>query len=165
MITRSEITKKIFATIQNKLHYAVHEQTAAELIYNRVDNEKPYVGMTNFKVNYVTMEDVKIAKNYLSEIELQRLNLLVSQFLDFAELQALEQRTMKMNDWVAELDNQILLNRRKILEGNGKISREEAIKKAEKEFQIYREREMKELQSDFDLLMRSLPNNKYENNK
>lgn len=157
---RSDITKKFFATVQNKLHYAVHEQTAAEIIYNRVDNKKPYVGMTNFKGNYVTIDDVKIAKNYLSEIELQRLNLLVSQFLDFAELQALEQRTMKMNDWVEELDNQILLNRRKILEGNGKISREEAIKKAEKEFQIYREREMKELQSDFDLLIKSIPNNK-----
>ena len=154
---RSKITKEFFATVQNKLHYAVHEQTAAELIYNRVDSEKPYVGMTNFKGNYVTTDDVKIAKNYLSEIELQRLNLLVSQFLDFAELQALEQRTMKMNDWVEELDNQILLNRRKILEGNGKISHQEAIKKAEREFQIYREREMKELQSDFDLLMKSLP--------
>ncbi len=160
---RSEITKKFFATVQNKLHYAVHEQTAAELIYNRVDNEKPYVGMTNFKGNYVTVDDVKIAKNYLSEIELQRLNLLVSQFLDFAELQALEQRTMKMNDWVEELDNQILLNRRKILEGNGKVSHDEAIKKAEKEFLIYREKEMKELQSDFDLLMKSLTNNKDEN--
>ena len=88
------------------------------------------------------------------------MNLLVSQFLDFAELQALEQRTMKMNDWVEELDNQILLNRKKILEGNGKISHEEAIKKAEKEFQIYKEREMKVLQSDFDLLMKSLPNSK-----
>ena len=154
---RSEITKKFFATIQNKLHYAVHEQTAAELIYNRVNNEKPYVGMTNFKGNYVTVDDVKIAKNYLSETELQRLNLLVSQFLDFAELQALEQRTMKMSNWIEELDNQILLNRRKILEGNGKISHEEARKKAEKEFQVYREREMKELQSDFDLLMKSLP--------
>ena len=95
---RSKITKEFFATVQNKLHYAVHEQTAAELIYNRVDSEKPYVGMTNFKGNYVTTDDVKIAKNYLSEIELQRLNLLVSQFLDFAELQALEQRTMKMNE-------------------------------------------------------------------
>ena len=95
---RCEITKKFFATVQNKLHYAVHEQTAAEIIYNRVDNEKPYVGMTNFKGNYVTIDDVKIAKNYLSEIELQRLNLLVSQFLDFAELQALEQRTMRMHD-------------------------------------------------------------------
>ena len=157
---RADITKKFFATVQNKLHYAVHEHTAAELIYDRVDNEKPYVGMTNFKGNYVTIDDVKIAKNYLSEVELQRLNLLVSQFLDFAELQALEQRTMKMQDWVEELDNQILLNRRKILEGNGKISHQEAIAKAEKEFQIYREREMKELQSDFDMLMKSLPNKK-----
>ena len=157
---RADITKKFFATVQNKLHYAVHEHTVAELIYDRVDNEKPYVGMTNFKGDYVTIDDVKIAKNYLSEIELQRLNLLVSQFLDFAELQALEQRTMRMQDWVEELDNQILLNRRKILEGNGKISHEEAIRKAEKEFQIYREREMKELQSDFDMLMKSLPNKK-----
>ncbi len=157
---RSDITKKFFATVQNKLHYAVHEHTAAELIYKRVDNEKPYVGMTNFKGDYVTIDDVKIAKNYLSEIELQRLNLLVSQFLDYAELQALEQRSMKMTDWVEELDNQILLNRRKILEGNGKISHEEAIKKAEQEFNIYREREMKELQSDFDLMLKSLPNNK-----
>lgn len=162
---RADITKKFFATVQNKLHYAVHEHTAAELIYDRVDNEKPYVGMTNFKGDYVTIDDVKIAKNYLSEIELQRLNLLVSQFLDFAELQALEQRTMKMKDWVNELDNQILLNRRKILEGNGKISHEQAIAKAEKEFQIYREREMKELQSDFDMLMKSLPNKKGEENE
>lgn len=118
--------------------------------------------MTNFKGDYVTIDDVKIAKNYLTEIELQRLNLLVSQFLDFAELQALEQRSMKMTDWVQELDNQILLNRRKILEGKGKISHEEAMEKAEKEFKIYREREMKELQSDFDLLMKLLPNNKEE---
>ena len=153
---RSEITKKFFATIQNKLHYAVHEHTAAELIHERFDNEKPYVGMTNFKGDYVTIDDVKIAKNYLSEIELQRLNLLVSQFLDFAELQALEQRQMKMQDWVNELDNQILLNRRKILEGNGSISHEEAIKKAEKEFEVYREREMRLLQSDFDIMIKEL---------
>ena len=85
---RDEMTKMFFATVQNKLHYAVHENTAAEVIYNRVDNEKPFVGMTNFKGNYVTKDDVKIAKNYLSEIELQRLNLLVSGFLDFAEFQA-----------------------------------------------------------------------------
>ena len=85
---RDEITKMFFATVQNKLHYAVHENTAAEIVYNRVDNEKPFVGMTNFKGNYVTKDDVKIAKNYLSEMELQRLNLLVSGFLDFAEFQA-----------------------------------------------------------------------------
>ena len=114
---RSDLTKKFFATVQNKLHFAVHEHTAAELIYERVDNEKPFVGMTNFKGDYVTVDDVKIAKNYLSEIELQRLNLLVSQFLDYAEFQALEQRAMTMNDWIDELDNQIVQNKRKLLEG------------------------------------------------
>ena len=160
---RSEITKHFFATVQNKLHFAVHEHTASELIYERVDNEKPYVGMTNFKGNYVTKDDVKIAKNYLTEIELNRLNLLVSQFLDYAELQALEKRPMKMKEWVQELDNQILLNRRKILEGNGMISHKQAIEKAEKEFQIYRDREMKMLQSDFDLMMKELPNKKEVN--
>ena len=151
------MTKKFYATVQNKLHYAVHEHTAAELIYERVNNEKPYVGMTNFKGNYVTVDDVVIAKNYLSEIELQRLNLLVSGFLDYAELQALEQRSMTMNDWKNELDNMIFLNRRKILEGNGKISHEKAKEKAEKEFNIYREREMKLLESDFDNMIKSLP--------
>lgn len=98
---RSDMTKNFFATVQNKLHFAVHEHTAAELIYERVNNEKPYVGMTNFRGNYVTLDDTKIAKNYLTEIELQRLNLLVSQFLDYAELQALEQRPMRMLDWIS----------------------------------------------------------------
>lgn len=157
---RSDLTKKFFATVQNKLHYAVHEHTAAEMIYERVDNEKPFVGMTNFKGDYVTVEDVKIAKNYLSEIELQRLNLLVSQFLDYAEFQALEQRAMTMNDWIEELDNQIIQNKRKLLEGNGKISHKEAIEKAEKEFEIYREREMKQLESDFDKVIKMLNSNK-----
>ncbi|MCI9040078.1 MAG: virulence RhuM family protein [Clostridia bacterium] len=157
----SDLTKKFFATVQNKLHYAVHEHTAAEVIYERVDNEKPFVGMTNFKGEYVTIDDVKIAKNYLSEIELQRLNLLVSQFLDFAELQALEQREMTMNDWINELDNQIVQNKRKLLEDNGKISHQEAMKKAEEEFKLYREREMKQLESDFDKMIKMLN----ENNK
>lgn len=158
---RSDLTKKFFATVQNKLHYAVHEHTASELIYERVDNEKPFVGMTNFKGDYVTSDDVKIAKNYLSEIELQRLNLLVSQFLDFAELQALEQREMTMNDWINELDNQIVQNKRKLLEDKGKISHQEAIKRAEEEFKLYREREMKQLESDFDKMIKMLN----ENNK
>ena len=157
---RSDLTKKFFATVQNKLHFAVHEHTAAELIYERVDNEKPFVGMTNFKGDYVTIDDVKIAKNYLSEIELQRLNLLVSQFLDFAELQALEQRAMTMNDWINELDNQIIQNKRKLLEGNEKISHQEAMEKAEKEFEIYRDREMQQLESDFDKMVKSLKDNK-----
>ena len=111
---RDNMTKMFFATVQNKLHYAVHENTAAEVIYNRVDNEKPFVGMTNFKGNYVTKDDVKIAKNYLTEIELQRLNLLVSGFLDFAEFQALEMNPMTMKDWIEALDNQIIAHKRKV---------------------------------------------------
>ena len=153
---RNDLTKRFFATVQNKLHYAVHEQTAAEVIYNRVDNEKPFVGMTNFKGDYVTRDDVKIAKNYLSEIELRRLNLLVSAFLDFAELQALEMNPMTMRDWIEALDNQIILNKRKLLEGKGSISHEEAIRKAEQEFETYRKREMESLESDFDRVIKQL---------
>ncbi len=160
---RSDLTKAFFATVQNKLHYAVHEHTAAEVIYERVDNEKPLVGMTNFKGEYITKDDVKIAKNYLSEIELQRLNLLVSQFLDFAEFQALEQIPMTMQDWITALDNQIVSNRRKLLEGKGTISHKQAIEKAEKEFEIYRAREMKQLESDFDRAVKML--SQYNDNK
>lgn len=153
---RAKITKLFFATVQNKMHFAVHEHTAAELIYQRVNNEKPFVGMTNFKGNYVTRDDVKIAKNYLTEMELQRLNLLTSQFLDFAEFQALEQTPMRMNDWIAALDDQILRLRKNILEGNGSVSHKEAIEKAEREFELYRDREMRLLESDFDKAIKAL---------
>lgn len=152
---RSEMTKNFFATVQNKLHYAVHENTAAEIIYNRVDNEKPFVGMTNFKGDYVTKDDVKIAKNYLSEIELQRLNLLVSGFLDFAEFQALEMNPMTMKDWIEALDNQIIAHKRKVLLGKGTVSHKQAIEKAEKEFEIYRKREIELMESDFDKLLKN----------
>ena len=153
---RAKMTKLFFSTVQNKMHYAVHEHTAAELIYERVDNEKPFVGMTNFKGNYVTRDDVKIAKNYLTELELQRLNLLTSQFLDYAEFQALEQTPMRMADWIAALDDQIIRLRKHILEGNGSISHKDAIEKAEREFEIYREREMRILESDFDKAIKRL---------
>ena len=156
---RDEITKMFFTTVQNKLHYAVHENTAAEIVYNRVDNEKPFVGMTNFKGNYVTKDDVKIAKNYLSEMEFQRLNLLVSGFLDFAEFQALEMNPMTMKDWIEALDNQIIAHKRKVLIGKGNISHKQAIEKAEKEFEIYRKREMDLLESDFDREIKRLKNN------
>ena len=156
-------TRLFFQTVQNKLHYAVHENTAAEVIYNRVDNEKPFVGMTNFKGNYVTKDDVKIAKNYLSEIELQRLNLLVSGFLDFAEFQALEMNPMTMKDWIEALDNQIIAHKRKVLIDKGRISHKQAIEKAEKEFAIYRKREMDLLESDFDREIKRLKD-KNDNN-
>ena len=147
---RSDMTRKFFATVQNKMHFAVHSHTAAELIYDRVDNEKPLIGMTNFKGDYITKDDVKIAKNYLSEAELTRLNLLVSGFLEYAEFTALEQQPMYMADWIAALDNQIIALRRKVLEGKGNISHKQAIEKAEKEFELYRKREMRQLESDFD---------------
>ena len=159
---RTDLTRTFFATVQNKLHYAVHEHTAAEIIYDRVDSEKPLVGMTNFKGNYITKDDVKIAKNYLTEKELQRLNLLVSQFLDFAEFQALEEHPMRMTDWIAALDNQIISLQRKLLEGKGSVSHQEAIEKAEREFNIYRQREMAQLESDFDKMVKRLP--KHGNN-
>lgn len=125
---RTDLTRTFFATVQNKLHYAIHEHTAAEIIYDRVDCDKPFVGMTNFKGDYITKDDVKITKNYLTENELQRLNLLVSQFLDFAEFQALEEHPMRMTDWIAALDNQIIALQRKLLEGKGSVSHQEAIK-------------------------------------
>lgn len=106
--------------------------------------------MTNFKGDYITKSDVSIAKNYLSEKELTVLNLLVSQFLDFAELQALEEHTMTMAEWLAELDRQLLGNRRELLTHKGSVSKQQAIEKAEKEFETYRTQEMRQLESDFD---------------
>jgi hypothetical protein len=117
---RSDMTKHFFAIVQNKLHYAVHEHAAAELIHERVDSEKPLVGMTNFKGDYITKDDVKIAKNYLFEIELQRLNLLVSGFLDYAEYQALSLRSMSMGEWITYLDHQIVSTQSQVLIGKGK---------------------------------------------
>lgn len=126
------------------------------MIYERVDSEKPMVGMTNFKGDYITKSDVGIAKNYLTERELTVLNLLVSQFLDFAELQALEERAMTMADWIAELDRQLLGNRRELLRGKGHVSHKEAVEKAEKEFEVYRAREIKQHESDFDRAVKEL---------
>jgi len=153
---RSEQTMTFFATVQNKMHYAVHQQTAAEVVYHRVDNEKAMLGMTNFKGNYITKEDVRIAKNYLSELELQKLNLLTEGFLGYAELQALEQKPMTMNDWQNFLDKQLKMLNKDILNDKGKISHKQAIEKAEQEFELYRQREMRQLESDFDRAMKQL---------
>jgi len=99
------MTQEFFATVQNKMHYAVHGQTAAELIESRVDAGKPFMGLTNFRGDYVTTQDIGIAKNYLSESELTQLNLIVSMYLDFAELQAINGTPMKMADWIVKLDD------------------------------------------------------------
>ncbi len=154
------MTKTFFATVQNKLHFAVHAHTAAELIHDRVDSDKPLVGMTSFKGDYITKDDVKIAKNYLSERELSQLNLLVAAFLDLAEFQAAQEQPMSMADWVDALDRQILAVRQDVLKGTGCISHQQAIEKAEKEFAIYRAREMKQLESDFDRAIKALAKSK-----
>jgi hypothetical protein len=156
-------TMAFFATVQNKMHYAVHKQTAAEVVYNRVDNEKVMLGMTNFKGNYITKEDVRIAKNYLSELELQKLNLLTEGFLGYAELQALEQKPMTMNDWKCFLDQQLKMLNKDILNDKGKISHQQAIEKAEKEFEVYRQHEMRQLESDFDKAVKQLKNSEVKN--
>ena len=147
----AEITQRFFSTVQNKMHYAAHRHTAAEIIYARVDANKP-------------KEDVSIAKNYLSEKELQTLNLLVSQFLDFAELQALEERTMTMAAWISALDTVLSGNGRALLSGKGSVSHRQAVEKAEHEFEIYRAKQMHELESDFDRMLKSLEQEKSNNN-
>lgn len=153
---RAEITREFFATVQNKMHYAAHKQTAAEVVFHRADSEKPLMGMTNFKGNYITKGDIGVAKNYLTEKELQVLNLLVSQFLDFAELQALEENTMTMAQWIEELDRQLLSNRRELLTDKGKVSKKQALAKAEQAFNEYRQKEMQQLESDFDKAVKEL---------
>jgi len=152
----SETTKEFFATVQNKMHYAIHRQTAAEIIYNRVNNNKPMIGMTNFKGDYITREDTHIAKNYLNEDELQKLNLLVEQYLGYAELQAMRKIPMKMQDWKDELDRELGHLNFEILKGNGKVSRRQAIQKADSEYNKYRKKELASYKSDFDQAIEEL---------
>ncbi|MBF0538372.1 MAG: virulence RhuM family protein [Nitrospirae bacterium] len=145
-----EMTREFFATVQNKMHYAVHGHTAAEVISERVDSSKPMMGLSSFKGKYITAGDVKIAKNYLSEKELKQLNLIVSLYLDFAELQASNERPMKMADWIHKLDEFLKLSERKLLTNAGKISAGDAAKKAETEFAKYKREQDKKHISDFD---------------
>ncbi|MDR0618498.1 MAG: virulence RhuM family protein [Bacteroidales bacterium] len=160
---RNDITRRFFATVQNKMHYAAHQHTAAEVIYHRVDSEKPIVGMTNFKGDYITRDDVKITKNYLSEKELQVLNLLVSQYLDFAELQAIEQHTMTMQQWIEKLDDVLSVGNRPLLSNAGTVSHKQAIEKATQEFEEYRRKEMLQYESDFDRAIKELKSHADDN--
>ena len=150
------ITKEFFATVQNKIHYAIHGQTAAEIISRRVDADKPFLGLTNFKGKYVTTRDITVAKNYLSEDELKQLNLIVSMYLDFAELQATNGRLMKMQDWVQKLDDFLRISEKELLTNAGKISHKKAVEKAKVEYDKYRKSEDKKHISDFDREMKKL---------
>jgi len=145
-----ELTKKFFATVQNKMHYAVHGHTAAEIINERADSKMPMMGLTNFKGKYITAGDIKIAKNYLSKKELNQLNLIVSLYLDFAELQATNERPMKMDEWINKLDDFLRLSEKNLLTNAGKVSSEKAIYKAEAEFIKFKKNQDKKYISDFD---------------
>ena len=130
----AEMTQQFFQTVQNKMHWAIHGRTAAEVIHQRANAIKPHMGLTSWKGAKVRKPDVAIAKNYLTEGELKKLSLIVTQYLDFAELQALERRPMTMRDWITKLDAFLRAGDRKILEHAGSISAEEAKQKAELEF-------------------------------
>ena len=146
----AKLTRQFFATVQNKMHVAAHGKTAAELVYERADAKKPNMGLTNFKGSYITSDDVEVAKNYLSEEELNILNLIVSQYLDFAELQATRQKAMTMQQWIGKLDEFLKISDSSVLVGAGKIKHEQAMVKAKREFKKYRDEEMRRLESDFD---------------
>jgi hypothetical protein len=151
-----EMTQKFFATVQNKMHYAVHGKTAAEMIAERADSKKPLMGLTSFKGNYITANDIAIAKNYLFEKEIKKLNLIVSLYLDFAELQAIEEVPMKMADWIKKLDEFLKASEKKLLDNAGKVSHEKAMEKANAEFEKYRKGRDKKHISDFDREVKKL---------
>lgn len=151
-----KLTKEFFATVQNKIHYAIHGKTAAELINERVDSNKPFMGLTNFQGKYITTRDIGIAKNYLLEEELKQLNLIVSMYLDFAELQATNKKIMKMADWIKKLDDFLQISEKELLVNTGKISHQEALEKARIEYEKYRKEEDRKYISDFDREMKKL---------
>ena len=139
--------------MQNKLHFAVTDKTAAELIAERVSPDSPTMGLTTWKSapdGKITKRDVVVAKNYLNEKELSRLNRIVTMFIDYAELMAEDEVPMSMADWLKETDNFLLSNRRRVLEGKGKISHEDAVRKAEDIYAEFRIRQDELYISEFD---------------
>lgn len=149
----SDITKAFYAFVQNKLHFAVTGKTAAELVYERVNAEKPAMGLTTWKDapdGKILKRDISVAKNYLNEKELARLNRLVTMFIDYAELMAEDEVLMSMQDWVEQTNQFLRNNRREVLEGKGKVSHDMAMKKAEKEYEIFRVKQDQEYVSEFD---------------
>lgn len=151
------LTKSFFATVQNKVHYAIHGQTAAEIIKTRADHSLPNMGLTNWEGSRIRKSDVSIAKNYLNEEELRALNNLVEQYLIFAQSQAERRIPMKMKDWITKLEGFLTLNDRDILTHAGKISADAAKSHAELEFTEFRIQEDRMLESDFDRAVKNLP--------
>ena len=146
---KDKLSIDFFKTVQNKMHYATHGHTAAEVIFYRVNSEKDYLGLTNFKGNYPTRSETEIAKNYLTEEELNTLNRMVSAYLDVAEINALDRHPMTMQDWVNELDSFLKMTRKDILKGTGTISHKEALYKAHKEYEKYMQKHLTTAEQDY----------------
>lgn len=149
----SNLTKEFYAFVQNKLHYAITGKTAAELISERANAEHPTMGLTTWKDapdGKILKRDVIVAKNYLNEKEIKKLNRLVTMFIDYAELMAEDEELMSMQDWLNETDNFLKNNRRNVLEGKGTISHKDALQKVDDEYQIFRVRQDREYISEFD---------------
>lgn len=149
----SDLTHEFYAFVQNKLHYAITGKTAAELIVERVSLEHPTMGLTTWKAapdGKIIKQDVRIAKNYLNEKELSRLNRIVTMFIDYAELMAEDEVMMSMADWLKETDTFLTNNRRKVLDGKGKVTHDDAVNKAESVYEQFRIRQDQEYISEFD---------------
>ena len=166
--SKSPISIDFFKKVQNKMHYAVSHQTAAEIIYSRADSEKEHMGLTNWKNSpngKIMKSDVVVAKNYLSKEELESLERIVSAFLDLAEDRAKRNIPMTMEDWATRIDKFLLADDRDILKDAGKISHEIACDKALTEFEKYRIKQDRLYKSDFDLLLEKVEKRKSENNE
>ena len=146
---KSEESIEFFKIVQNKLHYAAHGHTAAEIIFDRVDSNKPFMGLKSFSGDFPVLKDAKIAKNYLNEDELKILNNLVSGFFDIAEINAIEHKPMYMSDYVKQLDSVLSSGNRKLLANSGKISHEQAINKATTEYKKYQEKNLSPVEKDY----------------
>lgn len=152
-----KLSINFFKTVQNKMHYATHGNTAAEVIFYRVDSKKDYLGLTNFKGNYPTKSETEIAKNYLTQEELNILNRMVSAYLDVAEINALDRHPMTMQDWIDELDSFLKMTRKDILKDNGSISHEQALKKAHEEYDKYMQTHLTDAEQDYlDILNKEI---------
>jgi len=162
-----DMSIEFFKKVQNKMHWAAHGNTASEIIFKRVDANKPNLGLTNFKGEKPTKQEIEIAKNYLSENELNILNRIVAAYLEFAELQALNQNPMYMSDWIEKLDDFLKLSGKDVLDNPGKISHNIAIEKANKEYSKYKENIKNELsKGEKDYLKRlEIDFNKISKNK
>ena len=146
---KAEIAIQFFQKVQNKIHYAIHGQTAAEVIYTRADAEKEFMGLTTFVGNQPTLREVVIAKNYLNEKELRAMGQLVSGYLDFAERQAEREQAMTMKGWAKHLDRILTMSGEQLLSGNGSVTHKQAVEKAPGEYKKYKERTLSDVEQDY----------------